>query len=255
MSAPAPFPTSAVTSTRLGDEAAERIRRYILDNELTEGARLPPERTLAERLGTSRATVSQAVRMLAVMGLVDIRHGSGVYVRHDPGSLIGTSLDLMVEMDPASVEELAGFRHVLERALLVGEEIPPADVGRLHEAMEELSASTEAIEQWIEADAVFHLAVVDGLGNRFLSAAYESAHRKILSVTYAEWVEKQASPRWLRGRGRHEQVEVHRRILEAIVAGDRAALGEALDRHQDALLRHLGRATGHPPPSRTGGPR
>ena len=244
MSVPAPFPNTTVTATRLGDEVAERIRRYIVDNGLTEGARLPPERTLAERLGTSRATVSQALRMLAVMGLVDIRHGSGVYVRHDPGSLIGTSLDLMVEMAPYSVAELAQFRHVLERTMVTHEALPAVDADRLEAAFEDLAASTNAIERWIEADAAFHLALVEAFGNRFLTAAYESAHRKILSVTYAEWVEKGATPRWLRGKGHDEQVDLHRRIFRAAVEGDRTALVDALDRHEAALAIHLGRATG-----------
>jgi len=62
---------------RVSDEVAEQIRRLIVSEQLAEGARLPAERELADRFEVSRPMVSQALRMLSLMGLIEIRRGSG----------------------------------------------------------------------------------------------------------------------------------------------------------------------------------
>jgi GntR family transcriptional repressor for pyruvate dehydrogenase complex len=58
-----------------------------VDEGLEEGARLPSERGLADRFETSRPTVNQALRRLSLMGMVDIRRGSGVYVLRKPETM------------------------------------------------------------------------------------------------------------------------------------------------------------------------
>ena len=55
----------------------ERLREQILAGALPEGTRLPPERTLAERLRVNRSTVVHAYRDLAADGLISQRVGSG----------------------------------------------------------------------------------------------------------------------------------------------------------------------------------
>lgn len=235
-------PIKALSPTRLVDDVVEHLRGYIADNELADGDRLPTERALAEALGTSRATVAQAVRILAVMGLVEIRHGSGVYVRHDTKTMFGTTFDLMVDMAPGSVGQLADFRYFLERSLLEKDGITGVDGVRLQGDFEALTRSKNRLESWIEADADFHVSLVAATGNRYLHATYEMAHRKILSVSYADWIERGAVPSWLRGRSWDIQIALHRDILDAALEGDQLALAGALSAHQTELMSHLARA-------------
>ena len=77
--APATFPGRLVR-TRLYEQVAEQITAWIADNGLQPGDRLPPERELAARLGVSRATLSQALVALEVIGVVAVRHGDGTVV-------------------------------------------------------------------------------------------------------------------------------------------------------------------------------
>ena len=55
----------------------ERLREQVLAGALPEGTRLPPERSLAERLSVNRSTVVHAYRDLAADGLIEQRVGSG----------------------------------------------------------------------------------------------------------------------------------------------------------------------------------
>lgn len=232
----------AVAPTRLVDDVTGQLRRYINENGLTVGERLPAERALAEQLGTSRATVAQALRVLAVMGLVEIRHGSGVYVRQDPASLLGTTFDLMLESEPSSVGQLADFRYWLEKSLIADGVVPSVDGERLSANFNALTSSEHHLETWIEADADFHVTLVGATKNRYLHSTYEMAHRRILSISYSDWVERGAVPSWLKGEGWHAQTDLHERILQAALARDHDDLVEALEEHQRLLMAHLARA-------------
>ncbi|HZV52541.1 MAG TPA: GntR family transcriptional regulator, partial [Candidatus Dormibacteraeota bacterium] len=91
MDGPTPLDVHPIRVRRKADEVVEQIRRLIVDKGLQSGARLPAERDLARMFCTSRAIVSQALRSLSLMGLVDIRPGSGVYVLRNPRSMVATS--------------------------------------------------------------------------------------------------------------------------------------------------------------------
>ena len=71
---------------------AEAIRDQIESGELQPGALLPSERELAARYGAARNTAREAFRLLEAAGLVDIEHGSGVFV-HRPAPLIRLGSD------------------------------------------------------------------------------------------------------------------------------------------------------------------
>ena len=71
---------------------ADDLRAAIESGELTAGQKLPSERDLAARYGTARNTAREAFRLLEAAGLVDIEHGSGVFV-HRPAPLIRLGSD------------------------------------------------------------------------------------------------------------------------------------------------------------------
>jgi len=236
-----------LTPSRLVDDVVTHLRDYMSENELEDGDRLPSERSIAEMLGTSRATVAQGLRILAVMGLVEIRHGSGIYVRRDPGSLFGTTFDLMIDLEPETVGQLADFRYWIEKSVLADGRIPAVDVERLRADFESLMLSKNRLESWINADADFHVTLVGATANEYLTSTYEMAHRKILSVSYADWIERGSTPSWLRGERWKDQVDLHRRILEAAVTGDADGLATALASHHAEILEHLARAVDFKP--------
>ncbi|MHB8694880.1 MAG: GntR family transcriptional regulator [Solirubrobacteraceae bacterium] len=61
--------------------ASERLRRFIVEEELSDGDRLPPESELAALLGVSRSTIREGLRELELHGRVERRHGRGTTVR------------------------------------------------------------------------------------------------------------------------------------------------------------------------------
>jgi GntR family transcriptional regulator, uxu operon transcriptional repressor len=63
---------------------AKQIYDLIAAGDVGPRARLPSERTLAERFGVSRTQVREAIIALEVQGVVEVRVGSGIYVADAP---------------------------------------------------------------------------------------------------------------------------------------------------------------------------
>jgi GntR family transcriptional repressor for pyruvate dehydrogenase complex len=70
-------------AVQVGDSLAATLQRMIVDAEIAEGERLPPERELAAALGVSRASVRDALRRLELIGLVDRRPSCRVICSSD----------------------------------------------------------------------------------------------------------------------------------------------------------------------------
>ncbi len=86
---------------------AERLKSLILTGAYPPGSRLPNERQLADSLGVNRGSVREALKQLAFLELIEVRHGQGSFVCEIAGS---SALQL--------VEALLGDRRTITRDLL-----------------------------------------------------------------------------------------------------------------------------------------
>jgi GntR family transcriptional repressor for pyruvate dehydrogenase complex len=78
-----------LTKTRLHEDIVDQLKDRIVRGDLAPGAKLPTERELAEQLEVNRTTVREALHKLEGMGLVEVKHGTGIFVRDylESGSL------------------------------------------------------------------------------------------------------------------------------------------------------------------------
>ena len=217
----------AVTLERLPslgikERVAGQLRSLIEAGSLHAGERLPSERELAEQLGVSRSTVREAVQFLGALGLVEIRHGSGTFVRAD-GDLPSEWLQ-WTKRHQVEVHELLEVRRGLEA---VAAELAAERKHEL-EAMQEALADMEAaldgpdVPGLVEADLSFHTALAAASGNTALHHLAESLGRELLRERGAIWNEPGRPERSLRE---------HRRIYDAVRAGDTLGARTALVDH------------------------
>ena len=73
-------PFQPVQKTRASRVIEAQLRELIADGQAQSGDRLPSERVLAHALGVGRSTLREALRILAVVGLLDVRPGEGTFV-------------------------------------------------------------------------------------------------------------------------------------------------------------------------------
>jgi GntR family transcriptional repressor for pyruvate dehydrogenase complex len=233
-----------LVTTRLSDDLADRIRGLIISEDIVEGSRLPSERDLAERFGASRPTVSQALRTLSLMGLVEIRRGSGAYVVRRPETMVTASVNLMLDLDEHSVSDLMQLRFWLEtvgvqeaatREPALGE----GELARIRDALARLQEAAGNASEWIAADTVFHATIVRGAGNPYLAAMYEGVHTAVLSYEFKQWVDSESVPAWLRDADPEQQLALHEPIVASIEAQDADAARIAVVNHHRVMLEHL----------------
>jgi GntR family transcriptional regulator, transcriptional repressor for pyruvate dehydrogenase complex len=76
----AQLPLRPAGTGRVAERVIDEICAYIESNGLTSGDKLPPERVFIELFGVSRSSLREALRVLSTVGIIDVRHGDGMYV-------------------------------------------------------------------------------------------------------------------------------------------------------------------------------
>ena len=87
-------PIAVTSQDRLYQELARQLLAAIASGQYAVGDRLPAERELAAEFNVSRPTVREAIIALEVQGLVEVRVGSGAYVRQRPDERLSTAFDV-----------------------------------------------------------------------------------------------------------------------------------------------------------------
>jgi GntR family transcriptional repressor for pyruvate dehydrogenase complex len=106
------FNTSLQKRT-LAQQVADSIKQSVLRGELSAGEALPTEPELAEQFGVSRAVVRDAVRLLSALGLVDVRHGRGMYITEPGTDALAEALFIALRRRGASVWDVEELQQVL----------------------------------------------------------------------------------------------------------------------------------------------
>jgi len=130
----------------LADRLAEDIADRILSGALAPGDSLPAGPELARQYGVSRAVVRDATNLLAARGLVDVRHGSGVYVTSSQRQAFGDALLLSLRRADATAWDLEEFEQFLlpAAAALVCEHATEDEIAGIRELAERHLATREA---------------------------------------------------------------------------------------------------------------
>jgi GntR family transcriptional repressor for pyruvate dehydrogenase complex len=71
---------SPVTRFSTVGAVAKQLLDYLTTGNFAPGTRLPPERSLAASLGVGRSTLREAMAALDVLGIIEVRPGSGAYL-------------------------------------------------------------------------------------------------------------------------------------------------------------------------------
>jgi GntR family transcriptional repressor for pyruvate dehydrogenase complex len=228
------------------EEIAGQIEQLIVSAGLPEGTRLPSERDLAQITSASRPTVSQAVRILIVKGLVESRRGSGAYVRRKPETSLAATVSLMLSLNQESVAHLNDLRLWLESDGITQAIVHStrAEIEAGEAALRELAASAGNTSAWISADTLFHATLVRASHNPYLASIYESVHETLINYEYRGWIGSGTVPDWLRPSEAAGLAALHEPILAAVRDRDEAAGRIAVLHHHHVMSEHLAASHG-----------
>ena len=206
---------------RLYEQVVSEIEAWIAENGLEVGARLPPEQELAAKLGVSRATVSQALVAMEVVGMVSVRHGDGVVLIEPAGSAkVVNALRRHAQQLPEIIEA----RDALETKLaaLAAERRTESDLAAMDEALELMERDIADGGRGVEGDERFHAAVTAAGHSPLLAKLMTEISDLIRETRIASLAQPDRPASSLRG---------HRKIADAIRARDAAAAALAMQQH------------------------
>lgn len=168
----------------LVESVFETLRDNILSGQFAEGERLQPQETLGEQLGVSRTVIREALNKLALLGLVDIRQGSGTFVRAPrAGEVISPALEVLMA-NKEFIQELTEVRYYLEQTIarLAAKRANEEDILKLREFvtnMEECVVMGDTAGYAVQ-DLAFHMALADTSGNTVLAHMLDVVRESML---------------------------------------------------------------------------
>ena len=229
---------TAVSPNRMSEAIVDQIKTLIRTNRLRPGDRLPSERELCERMGVSRVTVREALRILEAGGLVEIRVGArgGAFVTTPSSERLGAGLADLINLAPVTAVEVTEARLVFELGIIptIVERATDEDIAGLRALTREHIAALRRGEYTMAKSAEFHNRVAACTHNRAIEMLMHSFHGPLLMS-----LREAATAAPLMGqRGVYE----HRDFVEAIAARDATKATEIMHRHLSRTAKRLARA-------------
>lgn len=221
-----------ISSSTAVSEVTRRLLDYFTRDTMQPGDRLPPERQLATSMGVGRSAVREALAALELLGVVDVRPGSGTYLRGKASELLPQTLSWGILMDAPKTRELIGVRHGLEvqAARLAARATDTVVVAELEHEMATMEANKGDFPAFVAADMRFHQALAAAADNSVLDDLLQSV-RSLLRV----WVERALNDT------DHAAITCaeHGAILAAVRTHDPDAAAAAMNIHMDSAGRRL----------------
>lgn len=219
---------------------AAQISRKIQNGEYKKGARLPPERVMAEQMAVSRPSVREAISALQIVGIVESRPGNGTYVceaidaldfAHQAFKVLEESDSPLVVLQARKAMEIG----VARLAIMVAGD---ADVRRITDSWKEKyeKGIRGEYEEFLKYGKKFHLSLA------------QATHNDLIVKMMDNLLDATLQPLWIHMRKIYysqdvnrlnEMLDVHNRIAEAIQARNSEKAITALEEHFDILIHQM----------------
>jgi DNA-binding FadR family transcriptional regulator len=219
-----------VKTQRRYQEVAARISRYIAEHGLQPGARLPGEIDLAKVCGVSRPTIREAMVALEIAGELEIRSGSGAYVREAVNPM-----SLVLDSGPGPFELLRA------RTLIEGEIAADAavyasasDINKIEKTLEQMRKMVSSKTNAQVSDRQFHVAIGEAAKNSVLASIVDGLWAGMFAPMYHRLSQRA-------GLDRHQEAALvdHEAIFKAIAERNPNEARRAMRLHLYHVEEHL----------------
>lgn len=215
------------------DQVARRILALVQSGDLRPGQQLPAEREFALALGVSRPVVREALRGLAILGVVNVRPGGGAFISALDAADLLAPLQFFITLDSYTVDALYDARTLIEGGIATraATRISDAQIARLRDLVRDQGGLIDDPAGYRVSDLTFHALLIEAAGNPFLARVAQS-----LNVLGMEFRRMEAEhPDVLA-----QSVRDHAAILDAMQRRDPTAAKAAMEQHMRNVRQSSG---------------
>lgn len=206
----------------------EQVQDLIKEGKLKLGDKLPPEHILAEKFGTSRPSVREALSALEILGVIESRGGKGNFIKDNLNSPLYEQRFKELQKEESPFELLEARKAVeTEIAGLAAEKATSEDIREIEEALDRMENALNDTPRVMEFDREFHIAIAKAAHN---SVLFQMMNYLADGLKESLWVNiKEKS--WALPGHPQKYLEEHTRLLEAIKEGDKKAARRTMYSH------------------------
>lgn len=223
-----------IKKIRLSDSVIDALKQMITEDGFKAGDKFYSENELTKKLGVSRSSIREAVRMLEFSGQVTVKHGKGIFVADVTGHQLKAFSDWL-KNNEQSIKDNFEVRMIIEpkAAGRAAESADQDDIRKLEHACQQFAqyAQDQNTEEVIKCDRRFHRYLAAATKNKTLHVLMKSMTTSLPNG----WISSLYTP------GRIEKtVNEHKAILDAIKNKDKTSAEQAMSQHLVNALKDIG---------------
>lgn len=211
----------------------------ILEGRLKRGDQIDSDRELAKKLNVGRSAVREALKVLDVLGMIDIRLGQGTYITSRETNFFSVPLSWSLFLDGTQVKSILQVRGALElRAVQLAAQCEDKNkldkltdiYYRMQKTFQE-SKDTDnlqhALQETLNADIEFHTCIAECSGNPIILSMLTTIRNFLKRVSGTGMVDAEQL---------QAVVEEHQKLYGAIISGNVDAATETMMKHLAASM-------------------
>ncbi|WP_345800359.1 FCD domain-containing protein [Microbacterium sp. AZCO] len=219
-------------------EVARRLLDLFTSGSIEPGERLPPERQLAATLEVGRSAVREALAALEILGIVQVRPGSGTYLRGNASELLPQTLRWGLLIGERNTADLLELRSGLEIyvARLAAARAEASDLQAIQTSLDRMRQSVGTLKAFAKADLDFHDALARTADNHMLVDLLHVV-RSLLQVYADRAVHDEAAA--------NIAIDEHDAVFRALERGDEDGAASAMAVHMATASARVAAEAAH----------
>lgn len=226
-----------VVREKLSEQIADLLEDIILNEELENNEKLPPEQSLAEQFDVSKNVIRESLNILKERGLVENRNGIGNYVTKPGAEHLSDVIERMIALGDIDYRQIYETRIILETSACreASQKITLKEIDRLEQLMKQLENKALPIQERREVDFSFHIVIAEASGNNLLVVLIQAMKNIIQGSMFL----KEDIERW---DSINEAFQSHRHILDALIAHNTDEAEAAMYDHLCTSIKNVERS-------------
>ena len=229
-----------ISNKKVYEQVIEQIQNNIMEGLFKKGDKLPSERELSEKMGVSRTSIREALRVLETMGVIESRQGEGNFICSNIEKSLLQPLSMMFKLNNGSFSDIYELRSILEIecARLSAIRATDMDCRELLSVVEEMEQETfgeNRYEILVELDKKFHNTLSDISKNYLIESLFST-----ISNLFEKFIEDARYKIILfdSEQANKSLLIQHKKICESIIKKNQDMAVEAMREHMEYVMEN-----------------